>query len=131
MILKAEIPEGSYIYSVAQKGDLPASKITVVPSEQFKISGKFEADRTAEITPDDPVFHIRVEKHKKLVQFFVPIEVAGGVDLAKLRPEMKFDGQVCSDSGFCIPIHGQKISAKFGGYFEQQAQKQADKTNKH
>ncbi len=126
LILKAEIPEGNHIYSTTQKGDIPPTTIVAKNSAQYKISGKFAEDRTAEITPNDPVFHMRVEKHKHVVQFFAPIELAAGVDPQKLKPEMTFNGQICSEAGFCMPIRDQKVSAKFGGYFHQKAKKQAN-----
>lgn len=122
LIVKAVIPAGSYIYSLDQKGDIPPSRITVQPTAELKLKGPFKADRTAEVIPNDPIFKIRVEKHKKLVQFYAPIELPAGVDPSRLVAELKFDGQVCSDEGFCMPIRAKKIVARFAGYFEKQAE---------
>ena len=124
LILKAQIPAGSYIYSVTQEGSPPPSKITVTDSDQYRIKGKFSSDRNPKVIKFDPIFESRLEKHLELVQFFVPIELKPGSDPAKIQPEILFDGQVCSDAGLCMPIRGQKIKAKFAGYYEEQALKQ-------
>lgn len=129
LILKAQIPEGSYIYSVTQQGNPPPSRITVSDSPQFKIAGKFASDRHPKIIEEDPVFHSRLEKHFRLVQFFVPLELAENADPRGLTPEIVFDGQVCSEKGTCMPIRNRKIPAQFAGYFEQQAEKPVDSQN--
>ena len=129
LILKAQIPKESYVYSVTQQGNPPPSKITVTESPHFKIAGTFASDRHPKIIEDDPVFHVRLEKHFKLVQFFVPIKLTDNVDPQTLTPEIVFNGQVCSEKGTCMPIRNRKISAQFAGYFEQQAENAADSQN--
>ena len=129
LILKAQIPKGSYIYSVTQRGNPPPSKITVTESAHFKIDGKFTSDRHPKIIEKDPVFNVRLEKHLDLVQFFVPIELADNIDPQKVAPEIVFSGQVCSENGTCMPIRNRRVSAQFAGYFEQQAKKQAGSQN--
>ena len=121
LIVKARIPNGSYIYSLTQGGDIPPTAIQPKKNPKFKVNGKFAADRTAEVIPFDRIMKTRVEKHKRLVQFYVPIELNPGVDPAKLRPEVLFETQICSDLGMCKPIRNRKLTAKFGGYFQQSA----------
>ncbi len=130
LILKAEIPEGSHIYALTQKGSPPPSKIVVTESKHFQIKGKFSADRNPKIVEFDPIFKGRLEKHYKLVQFYVPIQLTAGTDPAEIRPEIVFDGQVCSDLGVCMPIRGLKVKAVFAGYYDEQAQKQTDSQNR-
>lgn len=129
LILKAEIPKGSYIYALTQQGNPPPSKIKVQKSDQFKITGKFAADRHPKIVKKDPVFNNRLEKHSKTVQFFVPIELADGVDPDSVAPQVLFDGQVCSEEGTCMPIRSRQIAATFAGYFAQESKNQADSQN--
>lgn len=130
LILKAEIPEGSHIYALSQKGSPPPSKIVVTKSNHFQIEGKFSADRNPKIVEFDPIFQGRLEKHYKLVQFYVPIQLTTGIDPAGIHPEIVFDGQVCSDLGVCMPIRGRKIKAVFAGFYDEQAQKHTNSRNR-
>ncbi len=129
LILQFDLPKGSYIYSLTQSGELVPSKISVTPSKDFVIGGKFMPDSQPKVIEKDPVFNQRVEKHVGKVQFFVPIKIREGVDLSELRPELVFNGQVCSSKGICIPIRKKKILAEFGGYFQRTAEKRSNSQN--
>ncbi len=126
LILRTEISDGNHIYSLTQKGSPPPSKISVKKSSQFRIEGTFSSDRHPKVVAFDPLFQNRLEKHSKLVQFFVPIEIGPGIDPAQVKPEIIFDGQVCSDEGICVPIQAMKTVAVFAGFYANQAQKQSD-----
>lgn len=125
LIVKVELPKGSYIYSTTQSAPLRPSKIQVTQSNQFRIIGKFTPDRPPTVIENDPVFSQRVEKHKDVIQFFATIEIAPGVFPETLEAETEFSGQVCNDQGFCVPIFGAKARGKFAGYFERTAKKRA------
>lgn len=129
LILKADIPSGSYIYALTQSGNPPPSKIKVEVSDQFKITGKFSADRHPKVIEKDPVFGNRLEKHTKTVQFFVPIELAAGVKPESVQPQISFDGQVCSEAGSCMPIRNREVTAQFAGYFAQESKKRTNSQN--
>lgn len=124
LIVKVELPKGSYIYSMAQKAPLRPSKIAVTKSSQFRLSGKFNPDRPATVIKDDPIFHQRLEKHTDVIQFFAPVEISPGVKPDTLAAEMTFTGQVCNDEGYCLPIKAVKTKARFAGFFERSAEKQ-------
>ena len=127
LIFQVELPKGSHIYSLTQKGELRPSKLTVSDSKQFRMLGQFAPDRPPEVIKNDPLFKQQVEKHKGVVQFFAPIEVASGLALDKLAPEITFDGQVCTTKdNLCMPIFGEKVKGKFAGYFERTARKPAN-----
>lgn len=130
LIVKLELPQGSYIYSMAQKAPLRPSKIQVIRSGQFRIKGNFMPDRPAIVVENDPVFQQRLEKHTDVIQFFAPIEIAPDADPVALSAEMTFSGQVCNDRGFCVPIMATKTKAKFAGYFERSAEKRANAQSK-
>ena len=121
LVVKVEMAKGSYIYSMTQPAPMRAAKITVSPSNQFRIIGKFAPDKPATVVEFDPIFEQRVEKHKGSIQFFVPIELAKGVEVATLTPELTFAGQVCTEDNICMAISDLKTKGKFGGYFERQA----------
>lgn len=125
LIVKIELPKGSYIYSMAQKPPLRPSKINVAKSDQFRLNGKFNPDRPAKVIEDDPIFHQRLEKHMDVIQFFAPVEILPGVKPDTLAAEMTFTGQVCNDQGFCWPIKADKTKARFAGYFERSAENQS------
>ncbi len=122
LILHAQIPEGNYIASLQQPQN--PTQLKVAPGIEFKTKGKFKADRKAQIIKHDPVMKCRIEKHRNTVQFYTDIEIADGVNPAKIKPVITFTGQVCSDQGFCVPIQGQKIAAVFDGYYQPQTAKQ-------
>jgi thiol:disulfide interchange protein len=126
LILQFDLPKGSYIYSLTQSGELLPSKIAVTRSEDFVTRGKFIPDSPPKVVEKDPVFNQRVEKHVGKIQFFVPIQVEEGINLSELRPEMVFNGQVCSNQGICIPIRKKKVVAEFAGYFQRTAQKRSN-----
>ncbi|MCH2182677.1 MAG: protein-disulfide reductase DsbD N-terminal domain-containing protein [Mariniblastus sp.] len=121
LIVKAEMPVGSYIYGIYQSEESPCSKIEIGQSKQFKVLGKFKADKKAKVVAKDPVFESRLEKYYDVVQFYVPIELTDQVDPAKIKPVVRFTGQICSDEGYCIPIQGKTMAVKFMGFFQRQA----------
>ena len=122
LIVKAIMPVGSYIYGIYQQDESPCSKIEIGQSTQFKVLGKFKADKKAKVVVNDPVFESRLEKYYDVVQFYVPIELADQVDPAKIKPVVRFTGQMCSDEGYCIPIQGKTMAVKFMGFFQRHAQ---------
>ncbi len=135
LVLQFDLPKGNYVYSLTQGGTLSPSKISVTPMAGLKLKGKFNADKPPTIIAKDPVFQERLEKHKGTVQFFVPIEVSANVDVANFSPEIIFNGQVCSDKNFCMPIRNKSIRAKFAGYFassknQRTSQKQDSSPNR-
>ena len=124
LVVKVDIDQGSYIYSMSQKKPLQPTKIKVEPSKSFRLLGAFKSDRPAKVIEKDPVFEQRVEKHEGTIQFFAPIELAQGVDHKKLQAKVVFNGQVCSDMG-CRPIQNVKSTASFAGYLKSPARQAA------
>ena len=129
LVLQFDLAKGSYIYALTQAGDLPPSKIQVIPSDEFEVTGNFNPDKQPIVEENDPVFNQRVEKHKGKIQFFVPIEVAETVDLAEFQPELVFNGQVCSDMGICMPLRNKSIKANFAGFFERSVERRESSQN--
>ncbi len=117
LVVKMEMRTGSYIYSMTQAAPLKPSTLKVADSRQFRLSGTFTPDRPPTIIEKDPIFEQRLEKHKGVVQFFVPIEIAPGTDPKQLSAEIVFNGQVCTDQGMCMPLSDVKAKGKFAGFF--------------
>ena len=123
VVLRVELEKGNYIYSLNQTGGIRPTQIKAAESKVFRLTGKFTSDRPATIIENDPVFNQRIEKHKGVVQFFAPIQLASNVDFDKWSTELAVEGQVCQDMGFCIPISGLKVKSRFAGYFDRTAEK--------
>jgi len=123
LVLECQLQPGSYIYSLTQSQPLKPTQISVTPSEQYALMGSFNPDQPAKVIEKDPVFEQRVEKHSGTVRFFVPFEIAPGVDANEVKPQLVIDGQVCSEDGFCMPINAQSVTADFAGYFERTGQR--------
>ena len=121
LIIKAEIPIGSYIYGIYQPVESPCSKIEIGQSKQFKILKKFKADKPAKVVAKDPLFECRLEKYYDIVQFYAPIELAEQANPNEIKPLIRFTGQMCSDEGYCIPLKGKPMAAQFMGFFHKDA----------
>ncbi|MEM7456135.1 MAG: hypothetical protein AAF456_17450 [Planctomycetota bacterium] len=128
LILRAEIPEGSYIYSLSNAEGPGPSTVAVAPGTTFRTGERFDSDRHPIVIEHDEVLGCRLEKHYSLVQFYVPIEIAEGVDPATVRPEITFNGQICSADSHCMLLRDQRVAADFAGYFEQQADNSGNST---
>ena len=116
LVLSVELAPGSYIYSLTQQKNPPPSKIKVTESEHFSLLETFRPDREPVVVEEDPVFGTRVEKHYELVTFFVPLQVAAGIDVEKLAIDLKFHGQVCSEKG-CRPLRDVTVPVDFAGFY--------------
>ncbi len=124
LVLQCELPPGSYIHSLTQAEELNPTVIRIQPLDGCSVTGRFHPDRPPIVIERDAVFDQRLEKHLGKVQFFVPIQIAEGIDVAELKPQMIFDGQVCSEEGVCVPLNGKLVTASFAGYFERTAENQ-------
>ena len=130
LVVRVDLAEGSHIYSLTQKGSALPTKLTVTPSNKFRLLGGFTPDRPAEVTVDQSDSKQTLEKHKSMIQFFAPIEVAQGTDTSTLTTEVLFKGQVCTAENFCMPIMGEKVAGKFAGYFQDTAKDSTDEASR-
>jgi DsbC/DsbD-like thiol-disulfide interchange protein len=122
LVLQVDLADNHYIYSVAPKQSPAPTQLKVAPSSSFRMLANFSPDTAPIVIEKDPVFEQRIEKHKGTVQFFAPIKLEDGVNLATINAEVVFIGQVCSEEGFCIPLRGNKVVAQFAGYFDRAQQ---------
>ncbi|HEY2415024.1 MAG TPA: cytochrome c biogenesis protein CcdA [Pirellulaceae bacterium] len=118
LTVAATIEPSWHIYSLTQPAGGPQkSELKVTKSPDFSLLGIFQADRQAHVKPPS-VFKVNSEEHDGVVNWSVPIEVHEGVDPESLKIEVTYSGQVCKDGpgGLCIPIFGEKFTAKFAGF---------------
>lgn len=119
LIVKVELPDQSYIYSLTQPEPFPKTKISVASSPHFSLTSKqsFTPDRSPKIIEKDPDFGARLEKHSGIVQFVVPIEMNKTISAKELQIQIELDGQVC-DEVTCLPFFRKKTTAKFAGFYD-------------
>jgi len=117
----AKAEQGWHTYSLTQKGGPGPSKLSVADSADYEVVGKFTADRkphTAYVELDGTrIWDVPVEDFEEVV-WSAPIKLAEGVKPQDLEIKVKYTGQVCSDTGGCIPIEDHTILASFAGYQE-------------
>ncbi len=118
LIVSVDIPEGSHIYSLTQKGSLPPSKITVGESKNFHLLETFHADRQPLVVEHDPVFDHRIETHETgEVHFLAPFKLEATAIPEKLVVDLAFDGLCCSGNS-CKPLSVAPVAVTFGGYYD-------------
>lgn len=115
LFVTAEIEKGWHIYSLTQpKGGPLASKIKLAESDDFKLAGEFQAAPKAKSHTDPEIWpDVVIESHEGKVTWHAPIELAPGVDPAKLSIEGKVNVQACNDRG-CLPPKDYKFTAAVG-----------------
>ena len=114
LLITATIKPGWHIYSITQPPGGPvATKITVSPPPGVRITGPFQPS----VAPDkkqEPAFdNLTVETHHDTVTWSAPIELAAGVDPAKLKIAGKVTVQPC-DPNACLPPTPIAFSASAG-----------------
>jgi suppressor for copper-sensitivity B len=95
LMVTAVIERKWHINSQAKIGDNIPTKIEVVGGSNFKLTGEFTPDKPAKPHHDDG---IESEQHEGTVTWTAPIEIAAGVDPAKLSIDGTFRYQACSSS---------------------------------
>ena len=114
--ITAEIEPGWHVYSVTQpEGGPTRSVLKVAESDDFAVTGPFQPNVAPHVKPPD-VFSVNSEEHEDEVIWTAPIQVSEGVDPAGLKPEVKYNGQVCKVS--CIEIRGREVEVSFDGFYE-------------
>lgn len=102
LFITAAIKPDWYTYSITQKAGGPKpTAISVTPSKDFRVLGPFVA-QPEPAKKVEPLFdNLVIESHKGTVTWYAPLELAAGVDPAKLKIAGKVAMQVC-DPEACI-----------------------------
>ena len=112
LMLTADVASGFNIYSLTQKPGGPTpTTIQLAPSQQYNVIGSFSSLPIAKAQYDAEVFNMKVEKHYNQVTWFVPIELAEGVDPSQLEITGRVEMLACKTS--CIPVEVD-FTAKLG-----------------
>jgi suppressor for copper-sensitivity B len=121
----ATIDPGWHTFSITQlPGATSPSKLTVKDTAEYKLLGKFQADREPHSKRVE-YYRVPVEEHEGTVTWTAPIEFADGVNVEQLSIPIKYEGQVCGASTpgapeSCIPIT-EDLQAAFSGYTDPPA----------
>lgn len=116
LYITAEIEEGWHIFSVTQKKGGPVrTTIRLTESDQYRL---LEEAFTASPPPTihrypDAWPDLDVEEHEGTVTWYVPIELAAGINPADVKIEGKVTSQRCNPES-CLPPKGYAFSAELG-----------------
>lgn len=112
--VKAEIAPGYHIYSLTQPAGGPiASRITLDKSDEFKLDGEFKPSVEPQVYPEAAFDNLMVESHEGELAWSAPIQLASGVDPAKLVIKGSLGYQAC-DASSCLPPSSVKFAATLG-----------------
>ncbi|MEM6331503.1 MAG: hypothetical protein AAF790_14825, partial [Planctomycetota bacterium] len=119
LMVTADVAPGWHVYSISQ-GKTPdgagpmATRITLDPSPSYKLLGSLAAYPPPEVHVENELPDWRglaIEEHHEPVTWFVPIELAEGVDPASLAISGRIVTQACAQK--CIPIR-EAFTANLG-----------------
>ena len=97
LAITADVPDGWHTFSITQKPGGPnATKIKLKPSDEYRVSGPFVADPPPKIDNDPKLFDVPMEEHFGRVTWTAPLEIAAGVDPAKLEIHGAVNAQRCA-----------------------------------
>ena len=118
LFVTAVIDQGWHIYSITQptseKGNPTVTKIVVKPTEGVSVAGKFKPTVAPEKkTEPDAYEDLPIETHVGTVTWYAPIELAPGVDPAKLKITGTFSYGACNANS-CTPPQDVAFAATLG-----------------
>jgi suppressor for copper-sensitivity B len=118
LTIEAGVAPGWHVYSITQlPGGPQKSKLTVAPSEQFRLLGPFVAEQPPRVKRYE-FFDVPVEEHDGTVAWTAPIRLAANVLPHQVAFQVTFEGQICQDDGVCIPISARPVPVKFAGFYK-------------
>ena len=122
VIVRFQIPANHHIYGVHQPKDAPQTRLELSSVEGVRLTGAFRPDKKPKVKKDDPVFGMTIVEHSGDVQFYAPIAIPEGFDARRDAMQVRVNGQMCSDEGYCLPIMERKVPIPFAGYYQRQAE---------
>jgi thiol:disulfide interchange protein len=111
LVIAAQIAPGWHTYSITQAPNGPIrSKIKLSPSSDYRLLGDFTVSPAAEVHEYSDIWPgLKVEEHTGKVTWQVPIEIAAGVDPARLEIAGAVYAQLCAET--CLPPKDYKFVA--------------------
>ncbi len=119
LTITATVDAGWHLYSITQlPGGPQKTEIHVAASEQYTLQGEFLSTPAPEIKKYD-VYDVPVEEHSGSVTWTAPFRVSENADIENLSFDVKLDGQICQESGSCIPFSDREVPIAFAGFYEE------------
>ena len=111
LYVTAMIENGWHIFSLTQQPGGPLkSKITLEPSDQYRLAGDWTPVTRPEVHEyPDAWPGLPVEQYEGSVTWQAPVELAAGVDPSKLQIQGALNAQACKES--CLPPRDYKFTA--------------------
>lgn len=114
LFLTANIKPDWHIYSITQpEGGPVRTKITLKPSDQYRLAGPFQAASAPEKKKEAVFGDVVVESHYGQIVWFAPVEFAPGVNPASVKIEGSVLAQPC-DANSCLPPQNFTFAASLG-----------------
>ena len=114
LFITAVIEKGYHIYSITQApGGPEATQIKLPPSPDYRVTGPFQASEAPHKKIEKVFKNLTVESHEGTITWHAPIEIAQGVDPAKLEIKGLVHVQPC-DAQSCLMPTDYKFTARLG-----------------
>jgi thiol:disulfide interchange protein len=117
LLIHARIADGRHTYSITQPpgGPLP-TRIELDPSPDYRKLDDFQAfpEPNSRIEQGIVWTGLEIQEHEGEVTWYVPIELAAGVDPARLQIKGNIHLEVCETGGYCEPVE-KTFTAKLRG----------------
>ncbi len=115
LYVTADVAPDWHIYSLTQKPGGPnKSKIKLVVSPQYKVTGGFKPDKQPAIHKYEDVWPgLSVEEHEGKVTWSAPIELTADADPETLEINGAVNAQVCAKE--CLPPRDYKFTVRLKG----------------
>lgn len=115
LFLTGKIRPGWHIYSITQERGGPLrTKIRLKPSADYRVTAEFQASPPPHKGTQPEAFgSVVVETHEGTVTWHAPIEIASGVDPAKLKIQGVVNAQSC-DAKSCYPPEDYPFEVALG-----------------
>ncbi|HTQ37947.1 MAG TPA: thioredoxin family protein [Pirellulales bacterium] len=112
LYVTAELAPSWHTYSITQAAGGPnKTRLKVATSADYKVTGDFHAKPAAEIHHYEDIWPgLVVEEHEGRVTWSAPLEIAAGVNVAKLEIPGAVYAQVCAKD--CLPPTDYKFVAR-------------------
>jgi thiol:disulfide interchange protein len=121
LVVEATISPEWHTFSLTQPpGGSQPSKLTVKDAVDYRVTGPWVADRNPKIVTSAVFEHkgkpVEEEMFEDRVVWTAPIELTAGAQPDLVEISLAYSGQICHDTGGCIPINLPNVVAKFAGY---------------
>lgn len=117
LTVTAKVPQDWHTFSVTQKPGGPMKSKLAVKSAGAKTTGDFAPKEAAHVSFSD-IFELDVEEHSGTIVWQAPLELGPDVDPAKLKIDVRYRGQICSDITGQCKLAKAEATAAFKGFVD-------------